>query len=228
VNQSPTFTRGPDIATYDNAGPHDFSPWATHISAGAGDPPGQTLTFELTVDRPELFAEMPRVDVNGRLTFTPAINTFGLTAVTVVLSDNGGTVGGGSDRSTPQIFFIHINKDHIWRNSIQAEDVTADGNVVAGDVVEIINHINAFGPHALTSEAFFGAPFYDVDGNDFISAADALAVINWINAFGGGAGEGKSSPGGADDRLADVIAVLCSDSSEQSARRLKRGNGTRI
>ena len=45
---------------------------------------------------------------NGTLAFRPASNASGHAIVTVVLTDNGGTAGGGVDTSAPQTFTIDV------------------------------------------------------------------------------------------------------------------------
>ncbi|MBC8354874.1 MAG: hypothetical protein H8E66_23090 [Planctomycetes bacterium] len=70
-----------------------------------------------------------------------------------------------------------------WQNSDNFLDVNADTVVAPIDVLQIINELNSFGPHALafpTSEVA-PAPFFDVNGDDFVSPVDALQIINFLN-----------------------------------------------
>ena len=83
--------------------------WATAISAGPPDEAGQTVTFNVTGNtNPALFSVAPAVSSIGTLTFTPAANAAGTATITLTLSDNGGTTGGGADTSAPQTFTITV------------------------------------------------------------------------------------------------------------------------
>jgi hypothetical protein len=55
-----------------------------------------------------LFAVQPAVGPSGTLTYRPATNANGVTNVTVSAQDDGGTAGGGSDTSPPQVFTITL------------------------------------------------------------------------------------------------------------------------
>ncbi|MEO8428239.1 MAG: Ig-like domain-containing protein, partial [Verrucomicrobiota bacterium] len=97
ANQPPSFTKGPDVSVPSNAGAQTIESWATDITPGPANEGGQTVSFVLTVDHPELFTVAPQIAPNGVLTFTPNAGGFGLTVVTVVARDNGGTDNGGQD-----------------------------------------------------------------------------------------------------------------------------------
>jgi hypothetical protein len=103
VNDAPSFTGGGNVNSPEDA-PYS-APWATGISAGPGDESGQTLTFNVSNDANALFSVQPAIAPDGTLTFTPALNAFGIANVTVTLSDNG----GGTNTSGPVNFTITIN-----------------------------------------------------------------------------------------------------------------------
>ena len=110
VNDAPSFTKGPDQTVNEDAGPQTVDPWATAISAGPPDEAGQTLTFNITGNtNPGLFSAGPAVSPTGVLTYTPAANANGTATITLTLSDDGGTAGGGVDTSPPQTFVITVN-----------------------------------------------------------------------------------------------------------------------
>jgi large repetitive protein len=109
VNDVPSFTKGPDQTVGEDAGAQTVNPWATAISAGTGDT-GQTVNFQVTGNtNSALFSVQPSVSPTGVLTYTPAANTSGTAAITIVLKDNGGTTNGGVDTSAPQTFNITVN-----------------------------------------------------------------------------------------------------------------------
>ena len=113
VNDPPSFVKGPDQLVPENSGPAIIANWAASLSAGPPDEAGQTLTFIITTDHPELFTTPPAVGTNGTLTFAPAANVFGLATVTARLRDDGGTANGGVDTSDPQTFTITVNSPPI-------------------------------------------------------------------------------------------------------------------
>jgi len=109
VNDPPSFTKGPNQLVNQDSGPQTVTNWATHISAGAPDEAGQTLTFILTNDTIALFSVQPAITPDGTLSYTPAPHAYGVAHVTAVLKDNGGTANGGMDTSAPQSFTITVN-----------------------------------------------------------------------------------------------------------------------
>jgi CSLREA domain-containing protein len=110
VNDSPTFTNGPDQTINEDAGPQTINAWATNISTGAPDESGQTLTFQITGNtNASLFSAGPAIAANGTLTYTPAANANGSATITINLKDNGGTANGGTDTSASQTFTITVN-----------------------------------------------------------------------------------------------------------------------
>lgn len=109
-NNPPSFQKGADVATAQNAAPQTVTGWATAISPGPGEG-DQSVHFLVSVDKPYLFEVQPAIDPTGTLTFKPAPNFRGLTLVTLWLQDNGGTADGGNDTSAPQTFNITIGLD---------------------------------------------------------------------------------------------------------------------
>jgi hypothetical protein len=109
VNDPPSFLIGPDQSVPEDAGPQSVAGFAFEISPGPPDESGQALTFLINCDNPGLFAVQPAIDAaTGRLTYTPAPDANGAAAVMVQLADDGGTAGGGVDRSLPLSFAIEV------------------------------------------------------------------------------------------------------------------------
>ena len=107
VNQAPSFTAGPNVASLENSGSQTVPNWATNISPGPANEINQALNFIVTNDDPSLFAVQPAIDpVTGTLTYTLAANMSGTANVTVQLHDSGGTANGGVDTSAPTTFTI--------------------------------------------------------------------------------------------------------------------------
>jgi VCBS repeat-containing protein len=108
VNDVPVFTSGPSQTVLEDAGAQTVNPWASGISDG--DPEAtQNLTFNVTGNtNPTLFSAGPAISATGALTYTPAANANGTATITLTLSDDGGTAGGGVDTSAPQSFTITV------------------------------------------------------------------------------------------------------------------------
>jgi PKD repeat protein len=109
VNDPPAFSIGSDITINEDAGLVSYSAWATNIDSGATNEVDQQLTFSLTPDHSELFAQLPEIDpFTGKLTFRSEKNIFGTTNVIVTLQDDAGRSNGGNNVSSNQSFTITI------------------------------------------------------------------------------------------------------------------------
>jgi PKD repeat protein len=108
VNDAPSFVKGSDVVVNENSGAQSVLGWGTAISPGPADEASQKVTFVVVAQNASLFADPPRIDGTGRLTFTPAPKTAGSTSVSVTGKDDGGTANGGSDTSASASFVITI------------------------------------------------------------------------------------------------------------------------
>ncbi|MBD3320367.1 MAG: S8 family serine peptidase, partial [Chitinivibrionales bacterium] len=109
VNDAPDFYMGLDVGCNEDAGPQAVAAWATGMSPGPQNEMNQELSFELFAGNSALFSSGPSIDPSsGDLTFTPADDSSGFAAVTVVLRDNGGTQNNGIDSTLPQTFVISV------------------------------------------------------------------------------------------------------------------------
>ncbi len=98
VNDPPQFTlSSPTVTVKEDAGPVTKLGFVTGITSGNPEEYAQTLTFTLTATQPSaaanLFATLPAISPDGKLTFTSANNAFGSSVFNVVLSDSGGLQG---------------------------------------------------------------------------------------------------------------------------------------
>ncbi|HEU4889478.1 MAG TPA: Ig-like domain-containing protein, partial [Thermoanaerobaculia bacterium] len=109
-NQEPSFDKGSDPVVLEDSGPQSIPNWATNITAGPDEDDDQTVTFVVTnVTNPSLFDTPPSISPNGTLTFTPAVDAFGNSTVTVKITDDGGVEDGGDNESPTQTFFITVD-----------------------------------------------------------------------------------------------------------------------
>ncbi len=107
ANRPPTFLAGGAQTVLEDAGAQSVT-WASSISPGPESDKGQGVRFTASTDNPELFAVRPAVAADGTLTYTPAVDAYGVAGVTVTASDDGGTAGGGVDTSTAASFTIMV------------------------------------------------------------------------------------------------------------------------
>jgi uncharacterized delta-60 repeat protein len=105
VNDAPSFVKGLDQYVAASAGAQTEANWAKVVSAGPSEGTSG-ITFEVTVDRSELFTVLPTIAADGTLSYTPDASKTGTAVVTVTLRDGNGVANGGSDVSAPQTFVI--------------------------------------------------------------------------------------------------------------------------
>lgn len=110
VNDAPSFVKGSDLLIPFNSLAQTIPNWATALSAGPPNESTQVLTFVVTNNsNPSLFAVTPAVASDGTLTFTHAPGQQGSATITLRVTDNGGTAGGGADQSGTQTFVITVD-----------------------------------------------------------------------------------------------------------------------
>ena len=142
----------------------------------------------------------------------------GISVITIVLQDDGGTDNGGVDTSPPQAFTITITKPHPWYDTREPLDVNADLHISSIDALLVINYLNNKLPTNIAPTAAIGPPFLDTNRDNNVSSIDALLVINAINNGLGGEGEGGQAAAAALD-WSDTLAVLAADTAAQVRRR---------
>ncbi len=108
VNDAPSFTKGADQTVLEESPAQTVTGWATAILSGPTNESTQTTNFNLSNDNNALFSVQPSVNVNGDLSYTPLANASGVATVTINISDDGGTLDGGIDTSSDQMFTITI------------------------------------------------------------------------------------------------------------------------
>lgn len=81
---------------------------------------------------------------------------------------------------------------HGWQNQRNQFDVDGDGDVIAVDVLTLINYINAHPSGALPDPPQLPPPYYDINNDGFCTPLDVLLVINYINSQPIGSGEGEA------------------------------------
>lgn len=197
---------------------------------------GQTVGFAISTDKLSLFTSAPAVNANGTLTYDPAPNVHDTATVTITIQDNGGTANGGIDK-TVLTYKIDITKPHRLFNAAESAprrglDVTGsttiapDGFIVAGDVLAVINYINAKGSGKIPDDSPYGPTYPDVTADNEVVAEDVIKIINYINAHPGQTeGDGGLAPAdqtanfGADE----VLLLLATDTAGLTRRGRRTG-----
>jgi glucose/arabinose dehydrogenase len=168
---------------------------------------GQTLNVGFTVGDDQVLPENLTVDATSdntallptgsmvisgtgasrTLQITPQASGSGRASVTLTVSD-------GSLAASTTFELIVASQSHPWHNPVIDADVNLDFNIVAGDVVIVINLINANGSGPLSPPTPGSAPppYVDVAADNHLAPNDALRIINHINA-NLPAGEGEAS-----------------------------------
>ncbi len=103
VNDPPTWTPGAALTLDSDLGTILRSGWATDIRSGPDNEVGQTVTFQVTNDRPDLFVQQPAVDAQGRLSCQPVAGVMGIATLSIVAQDTGGVALGGIDVAAPVV-----------------------------------------------------------------------------------------------------------------------------
>jgi len=103
-------------------------------------------------------------------------------------------------------------------NRANSMDVDMDNEVSAGDALEVINHLNAWGAQSLMGDMPTGTGMIDVNMDSYLTAGDALTVINFLNGrshrnvtsgTSGGGSEGEAeSPSNTEDSSSGIDASL--------------------
>lgn len=124
-----------------------------------------------------------------------------------------------------------------WHNAEKRFDVDRDTFIVAGDVLSVINYINANGSGSLPATRPNNKASVDVTGDNSVAADDVIAIINWINA-NPGQSEAEDATGAAvtdsaiDDQsinpatdisplasFADLVSLLAADAATTVTKR---------
>ena len=115
VNDAPSFTVGASQTvnlSVGSAGEQTVVGWATDISAGPANESSQTVSFTFTQVEAAQFAVAPAVSADGVLTYTLSATASGVTALSLIISDDGGTENRGVDTNpVHQSFDLTIVND---------------------------------------------------------------------------------------------------------------------
>jgi hypothetical protein len=119
VNDPPSFVAGGDQMVLEDCGGVIIRDWAADISPGPPDETLQPVFFFTQVSNSSLFDVLPTVHDDGTLTFTPATNANGSSAVIVAAFDDGDP---GTNFSGYQTIFITVKAVNDPPNFIAGAD----------------------------------------------------------------------------------------------------------
>ncbi|MCL4203176.1 MAG: tandem-95 repeat protein [Pirellulaceae bacterium] len=109
-----------------------------------------------------------------------------------------------------------------WQNPVLHSDVTNESGVTALDALTLINEINANGPRQLPMLPVDGQsmpPFWDANGDGWLTAGDVLQVVNYLNGA-------VSSPGGEGEWGADLQNAWATDRQDSTGTFARSSNET--
>jgi hypothetical protein len=168
--------------------------------------------------------------MDGSYSFTAdltlgAINHFFVTA----------TIGGAQTGIAAVAALTQHDKP--WQNAKNRFDADRDTFIVAGDVLSVINYINANKSGALPASRPGNKASVDINGDNNVAADDVIDIINWINGHPGQS-EAEDASGAAvtdsaiDDQLtnaatdisplasfADLVSLLAADAATTVTKR---------
>lgn len=140
VNDAPSFTKGADEIINEDAPVREVKNWAKEISTGAVNETSQQLSFIVTNNNNELFAEQPQISSDGTLTYKVAENANGTAIVTVTLND------GQQEFSTsqPQTFNITVNSvNDAPKFDLKTTKITIDEDSESQTIPDLLTNISA-------------------------------------------------------------------------------------
>ena len=209
VNDVPSFTKGPNVATSGDGAARTITGWATNINRGPGNESGQALDFQVSIPpaNATLFNVAPAISSDGALTFTPKAAATGIVNVNVKIHDDGGTDNGGVDTSAVQTFTIALtglNKAPSFTkgaNPSVSEDAgsqTINGwaksiNAGAGEVAQTVSFVVTNNNNALFSTQPAISPTGVLTYTPVANANGTATVTVVLQDNGGTAGGGKDA-----------------------------------
>lgn len=110
VNDAPSFVKGNNVQSDEDAGNQSIAQWATTITKGPANESTQTVSFEIVSNsNSTLFSQQPAIAPDGTLTYTAATNLSGTAIIEVRVKDTGGTDFNGVDVSSTETFTITVD-----------------------------------------------------------------------------------------------------------------------
>ena len=172
VNHAPTFDLATNAYTVNKYGAAvSVSDAITNIVAGPSSESWQSVSFNVTNNRPDLFSVQPAVDSSGTLSYTPNQVGGGTVTVQIIAQDNGGTDNGGADSSAAQTIAITIPSNPFTS--------LLSGTNNTGTFIGLFSDTNATSPD-MASSGYFNLTLAD-DG----SFTGYLIGAGATNAFAG-------------------------------------------
>lgn len=158
INTSPTFTvSNPDQVIDEKDGPQVVLAWASDISAGPNpDEVTQDINFKTTVDSLTAFmsfAQAPKVDKSGTLTYEVNTNANGSATITIALEDDGSNTPPNSNESSPVTFTITVNPINDLPSFTIGDNITVDEHTGAVSISNWATNISAGPPEEEVSQS---------------------------------------------------------------------------
>jgi len=141
INNCPEFTIGEDQWVKNRDGYQEVKDWALDINPGINES-NQEVKFILEVENKHLFEELPQVNSDGILTYTPSPYTFGTSKILIYAEDNGGQQYEDCNKSQIKDFKIYIEPTMFTLKIL----TNGNGNVTINEEQVIIGEEYLFYP----------------------------------------------------------------------------------
>ena len=175
VNDAPDFTASNPDEVNEDTGTVTIAGWSSFTPGVNESMQEPSYTVE-NISNPDLFSINPTINQSGTLTYTPAINAFGSSTISVFVKDDGGTNNGGVNKSGTKTFTIQVNPVNDAPNftAINPPPVDEDaGSVILNNWASFdagASNENSQQPEYLVSNIsnqglFVSLPEVDDDGN---------------------------------------------------------------
>ncbi len=159
------------------------------FTVSAIDREGDELAYSASVIsiEPSTDGVSVSVDDSGVVTVEKPDSFVGEIQLQVTVGQAAGTPSGPGSRFDNQRISLRVVPGH--QNQAAPLDVNADGFIVPGDALVIINYLNGSPLGGMMTGSADPGPYRDVNGDLFISPIDALLVVNYLNSQADGEAE---------------------------------------
>jgi hypothetical protein len=125
------------------------------------------------------------VRIDGTIKYTPPQDRFGVDSFAYSIEDNVGAVSNTAA--------VSILVRSAYQNPDMAQDVNDDGAHSPIDALQLISELNARGSRKLVhppTQETAPPPYWDVNGDGYLTPADPKNVIECLNSYFAGLGNG--------------------------------------
>lgn len=233
VSQPPSFAFATNVLVEpENAGPVSLANFLTALTAGAGNQPGLTWTFAVSLPSSPgnvTFGpfQTPAVTPDGTLTFNTLANSYGTNTVTVVMTDSGGVANGGmiafTNSFTLQVPWINQPPSfNLGTNAITVDKYNAPVtvpnvaiNILAGPANQSGETVS-FQVSNNSSNLFMVQPAVDSNGTLTFTPGDQSGTVT-VQIYAQNSGGTGSNGSGVDSSTNQTFTIIIPPNTFQNA-----------